>query len=154
MVCIRAKSITFWAFDPHFVLALEDCNLSSLISTQSDWYKNGLILPTGQWYAPSADINDALYCIVLHGIAWYCMVLYGIAWYCMALFGISGIAVHWWWVFFSFVGFEFSCVDLNGVLQDQMTPNALNWVAKITRDWKKHSPAFSHVKTFWKEIQK
>ena len=35
-----------------------------------------------------------------------------------------------------------------------MTPNALNWVAKITRDWKKHSPAFSHVKTFCKEIQK
>ena len=25
-----------------------------------DWLKNGLILPTGQWYAPSAVINDAL----------------------------------------------------------------------------------------------
>ena len=39
--------------------------------------KNGHILPTGQWYAPSAVINDACiacYCIVLYGIAWYCMV--------------------------------------------------------------------------------
>ena len=36
--------------------------------------KNGLILPTGQWYAPSAVINDAWYCMVLHGVAWYCMV--------------------------------------------------------------------------------
>ena len=42
--------------------------------------KNGLILPTGQWYAPSAVIDDAWYCMVLHGIAWYCMVLHGIAW--------------------------------------------------------------------------
>ena len=40
--------------------------------------KNGHVLPTGQWYAPSAVINDAWYCIVLHGIAWYCMVLLGI----------------------------------------------------------------------------
>ena len=39
--------------------------------------KNGHILPTGQWYAPSVVINDACiacYCIVLYGIAWYCMV--------------------------------------------------------------------------------
>ena len=61
--------------------------------------KNGLILPKGQWYAPSAVINDAwycmvlhciaLYCIVLHGIAWYCMVLHDIAWYCMVLHGTA-----------------------------------------------------------------
>ena len=63
--------------------------------------KNGHILPTGQWYAPSAVINDAwywycmvlhciaLYCIVLHGIAWYCMVLHDIAWYCMVLHGTA-----------------------------------------------------------------
>ena len=61
--------------------------------------KNGLILPTGQWYTPSAVINDAwyclvlhriaLYCIVLHGVAWYCMVVNGIAWYCMVLHGIA-----------------------------------------------------------------
>ena len=30
--------------------------------------KNGLILPTGQWYALSAVINDAWYCMVLHGM--------------------------------------------------------------------------------------
>ena len=43
--------------------------------------KMAIILPTGQWYAPSAVINDAWYCMVLHCIAWYCMVLHGIAWY-------------------------------------------------------------------------
>ena len=31
--------------------------------------KIAIILPTGQWYAPSAVINDAWYCMVLHGIA-------------------------------------------------------------------------------------
>ena len=41
--------------------------------------KNGLILPTGQWYAPSAVINDAWYCMVLHGIVLYCIVLHSIA---------------------------------------------------------------------------
>ena len=41
--------------------------------------KNGHILPTGQWYALSAVINDEGYCMVLHGIALYCMVLHGIA---------------------------------------------------------------------------
>ena len=41
--------------------------------------KMAIILPTGQWYAPSAVINDAWYCMVLHGIAWYCMVLHCIA---------------------------------------------------------------------------
>ena len=47
--------------------------------------KNGLILPTGQCYAPTAVISDAGYCIVLHGTTWYCMVLHGIAWcYCVA----------------------------------------------------------------------
>ena len=51
--------------------------------------KNGHILPTGQWYAPSEVINDAWYCMVLHGNAWYCMVLHGIAWYCMVLHGIA-----------------------------------------------------------------
>ena len=49
--------------------------------------KMASILPTGQWYAPSAVI--AWYCIVLHSIAWYCMVLHGIAWYCMVLHGIA-----------------------------------------------------------------
>ena len=31
--------------------------------------KMAIILPTGQWYAPSAVINDAWYCMVLHGIS-------------------------------------------------------------------------------------
>ena len=48
-----------------------------------------IILPTGQWYAPSAVINDEWYCMVLHGIALYCIVLHGIAWYCMVLHGIA-----------------------------------------------------------------
>ena len=69
----------------------------------SDGAKNVLILPTGQWYAPSAVIYDSLYCMVLHGcrvshyIAWYCMVLHGIAWYCMVLLGIalSCIVLHY-----------------------------------------------------------
>ena len=54
--------------------------------------KNGLILPIGQWYAPSAVINDTWYCMELHGIALYCMVLQGIAFialYCMVLHGIA-----------------------------------------------------------------
>ena len=61
--------------------------------------KMAIILPTGQWYAPSAVINDAwycmvfhgieLYCIVLHGIEWCRMVLHGILWYCMVLHGIA-----------------------------------------------------------------
>ena len=45
--------------------------------------KNGLILPTGQWYDPSAVINDAWYCLALHGIALCCTVLHGTTWYCM-----------------------------------------------------------------------
>ena len=43
--------------------------------------KMAIILPTGQWYAPSVVINDAWYCMVLHGIALYCIVLHGIALY-------------------------------------------------------------------------
>ena len=31
--------------------------------------KMAIILPIGQWYAPSAVINDAWYCMVLHGIS-------------------------------------------------------------------------------------
>ena len=54
--------------------------------------KMAIILPTGQWYAPSAVINDKWYGMVLHGIAWYCMVfivLHSIAWYCMVLHCIA-----------------------------------------------------------------
>ena len=38
--------------------------------------KNGLILPTGQWYAPSSVISDAWFCMESHGIA----LFHGIAW--------------------------------------------------------------------------
>ena len=51
-----------------------------------------IILPIGEWYAPSAVINDAWYCMVLHAIAWYCMgcmVLHLIALYYMLLHGIA-----------------------------------------------------------------
>ena len=58
-------------------------------------YKNGLILPTGQWYAPSAVINGTWYCMVLHGIAWYCIVLHGIAWYCRYCLVLHGIALSY-----------------------------------------------------------
>ena len=51
--------------------------------------KMAIILPTGQWYAPSAVINDAWYCMVLHGIALYCVELHGIACYCIVLHGIA-----------------------------------------------------------------
>ena len=54
--------------------------------------KMAIILPAGQWYAPSAVINNdgiAWYCMILHSIAWYCMVLHGIAWFCMVLHGIA-----------------------------------------------------------------
>ena len=47
-----------------------------------NWFKNGLTLPTGQWYAPSAVIYDAWCCMVLHGIAKGCIVLHGIALSC------------------------------------------------------------------------
>ena len=43
------------------------------------------MLPTGQWYAPSVVINDAWFCMVLHGIAWYCMVLHYLALSCTIL---------------------------------------------------------------------
>ena len=60
--------------------------LSSLVHI---YIKMAIILPTGQWYAPSTVINDAWYCMVLHCIARYCMVLHDIAWYCMVLHGIA-----------------------------------------------------------------
>merc|ERR1712240_408415 len=62
------------------------------VSSRSGWLlelltelKMAIILPIGQWYAPSAVIYDAWYCMVLHGIALYCIVLQGVAWYCMVL---------------------------------------------------------------------
>ena len=45
----------------------EETNLAN--HTYQSKVKNSHILPTGQWYAPSAVINDAWYCMVLHCIA-------------------------------------------------------------------------------------
>ena len=73
-----------------------------------DGDKNGLTLPTGQWYAPSAVINDAWYCMVLHGIAWYCIVLHGIAWYCMILHGIA-------WYGMVLDGIALYCMVMHGI---------------------------------------
>ena len=47
--------------------------------------KMAIILPTEQWYAPSAVINDAWYGMVLHGFAWYSMVLHYLALSCAIL---------------------------------------------------------------------
>ena len=69
--------------------------------------KNGLILPTGQWYAPSAVINDACYCMVLHGIALYCMVLHGNALYCRVLHDMS-------WCYVVLHGIALYCMVRNG----------------------------------------
>ena len=73
-----------------------------------DGAKNGHILPTGQWYAPSAVINDSWYCMILHGIALYCIVLHGIAWYCMILHGIA-------WYCRVLHGTTWYCMALHGI---------------------------------------
>ena len=55
------------------------------------WFKNGLMLPTGQWYAPSAvnyiaySAYPALSCTILHYLAISCTFLYYIALYCTIL---------------------------------------------------------------------
>ena len=49
----------------------DNCQKASMM------WKMAIILPTGQWYAPSAVINDAWYCIVLmvlHGTALSCTI--------------------------------------------------------------------------------
>ena len=70
--------------------------------------KMAIILPTGQWYAPSAVINDAWYCMILHGIALYCIILHGIAWYCMELHGIA-------WYCMVLQGIALYCMVLHGI---------------------------------------
>ena len=66
-----------------------------------DGAKNSHILPTGQWYAPSAVIDDACYFMVLQGIALYCMVLHGIA-YLITADGAYHCPVGSIWPFFPF----------------------------------------------------
>ena len=77
-----------------------------------------IILPTGQWYAPSAGINDARYCMVLHNIAWYCMVLLGIAWNCMVLHGIAWYCMVLYciaWYCIVLHGIAWYCIVLHGI---------------------------------------
>ena len=52
-------------------LRAQDDRFTLLVYVQINIYKNGLILPTGQWYAPSAVIIDAWNCMVWHGIEWF-----------------------------------------------------------------------------------
>ena len=52
----------------HYVHFVKYDDAVSFYDAVSDT-KMAIILPTGQWYAPSAVINDAWYCMVLHGIA-------------------------------------------------------------------------------------
>ena len=44
-----------------------------------DEAKNGLILPTGQWYAPSAVNYSAPCCTMLHDLALSCTILHYIS---------------------------------------------------------------------------
>ena len=75
--------IIFFLFDTvHYVHFVKYDDAVSFYDAVSDT-KMAIILPTGQWYAPSAVINVPWYCMVLHGIAWY------IAWYCIVLHGIT-----------------------------------------------------------------
>ena len=80
--------------------------------------KMAIILLTGQWYAPSAVISDAWYCMVLHGIAWYCIVLHGIAWYCMILHGIAWfcMVLHGFvWYYMVLHGIAWYCIVLHSI---------------------------------------
>merc|ERR1712223_2068483 len=94
--------------------------------------KKAIILPTGQWYAPSAVINDAWYCMVLHCIAWYCMVLHGIALYCMVLHGIAlyCMVLH---------GIAWFCMVLHGIA---WYCTILHYLALPTED---RSSVFCHL---------
>ena len=61
-------------FGPHPLYKSQKINYHTKILT-----KMAILLPTGQWYAPSAVINNAWYCMVLHGIAPSCTVLHHVA---------------------------------------------------------------------------
>ena len=88
-LCHIAVKCTFWGVVLRIIWARASIDVPCILLAPV--VKMAIILPTGQWYAPSAVINYAWYCVVKHGIALYCMVLHGIAWYCMVL---QGIALH------------------------------------------------------------
>ena len=117
-----------------FIWSLKKKTFSSRQDTGMDQLKMAIILPTGQWYAPSAVINDAWYCmvlpgialyrIVLHGIAWYCMVLHGIAWYCMVLHCIA-------WYCRVLHGIAWYCMVLHGIAWYCMILQGIAWYYTI-----------------------
>ena len=86
--------------------------------------KMAIILPTGQWYAPSAVINDAWYCMVLHGIALSCIALHGIAWYCMVLHGIA-------WYCMVLHGIAWYCMVLHGIEWYCMVLHCIEWYCMV-----------------------
>ena len=98
--------------------------LSPPTSWISKWKEIGLILPTGQWYAPSAVINYAWYCKVLHGLAWYCMALHGIAWYCIVLHSIA-------WYCLVLHGFACYCMVLHGIALYCRVLHGIAWCCMV-----------------------
>ena len=50
------------------VMILTEVLINGCGEDSDDDDKNSHILPTGQWYAPSAVNNDAWYCMEFHGI--------------------------------------------------------------------------------------
>ena len=89
-----------------------------------DENKNSHILPTGQWYAPSAVIHYARYCMVLHGISWYCMIFHCIAWYCMIMHCIAlyCMALH---------GIAWYCIVLHGIAWYIIVLHCIAWYCVV-----------------------
>ena len=59
------------AFEAHPGIVLDSWNMirENQFLLPDKNLKMAIILPTGQWYAPSAVLNDSWYCMVLHCIA-------------------------------------------------------------------------------------
>ena len=110
------SSISTAKLSPTSMKLWHDWNIFSTITSLIK--KMASILPTGQWYAPSAVI--AWYCIVLHSIAWYCMVMHGIAWYCMVLHGIA-------WYCMVLHGIAWYCMALHGIAWYCMVLHGIAW---------------------------
>ena len=93
-------------------------------------------LPTGQWYAPTAVIHDAWYCMVFHGIPWYCMILHGPALYCIVWHGIAQYCtvLH---------GIAWYCTVLHGIAWYCMVLHDIAWycmdIAVVAQKVKVHN---------------
>ena len=102
-------------------------NIFFIFKENGHYNKNGHILPTGQWYAPSAVINNVWRRMVLHGIAWYCMVLHVIAWHCMVLHGIA-------WHCMVLQGTAWYCMVLHGIAWYCMVLHCIAWYCMVLHD--------------------